>query len=581
MKERNFLAVTIFQFYAAFASICTETCDQANLVGSKPISLCGTDLQTHNTHTDALNCYRQPDCYVATYYQGTCGCPNECFAGFGQGICASDGVCRCGSGWSGRDCSLPVYGNPCSFHGTLVSASTENSLFPYDYCVCDEGFTGVDCSSTVFKGGSLPWGNINSSPKPYSSSEKYGDNHPIWNVSQLTVFRVKMDENDYLSLLNPANSASDVYLPANVTVQNNYVTESIFNVGMKIKGSMCRRWQKKCFAMKFNEFVSGQKLFGAKKISFKAGTSDDDILVRNMLYTDFLRALVTPTQRASYALLYVNDMFIGIYFIYEDMSADWVQSRIEDDSGSQNHLFKVNGAYLHYEGTNQSSYSSHYELDSGENENDWTDLTDWLYFFNSTSDKDFNEDLPDKIDLDAFIKGMVVESFLLNDDGMTDNGKNFQIYHLEDTKYSDNKKNKWLLSHFDFDFCFEYDENMIPEEPLDILDYFHTNVTDSKYNPLTARFLKNSDFTKQYLTMYRKFLDHTFKYAAQQPTERYAQLMQFILPWIARDRMWQLSSEGTADTFLLYSERSINNLAARYQNVTVQLNNYLTGLETK
>jgi hypothetical protein len=549
--------------------------------------MCGTDYLTHVTPLDAVkNCYRTT-CNVATYYEGSCGCPNGCYADFNQGVCANDGVCRCNAGWGGRDCSFPVLGNSCGLHGKLMSGGDKDAKFPFDYCVCDAGFTGIDCSSTTFKGGVAPWGSIFDSPKPYTSEDKYHDNHPIWNISELTIFHVELPEDDYVSMITPANLYNeDNYTQATVHVSNSKITETYSNVGLKIKGDMCRRQQKKCWAIKFNEFISGQKLAGdVKKISFKAGTSSDDILIRNMIYTEFLRALVLPTQRASYGLLYINNMFVGFYFIYEDIGDDFIVSRIENDHG-ENNLFKLSGVYLRYYGSDPTYYqnSGNYELDSGPNPENWNDLINWLAFMNESTDKDFNSDISKQVELSSLWKSMIIESFLLNSDGMSTSGKNFYSYHLESTDFSDHEKNKWLIIPFDFDFCFEFDD--ITWEPsdcdLDIINYFIRDMNNNEYNPLFNRLLNKQSttvFLKDYLTMYSQFITATFgSKSAQQPSDRWGMIMQFILPWITRDKLWQLSNDATPEGFTWYAERSMRLLQERYQNVTIQINNYLSDL---
>jgi hypothetical protein len=61
----------------------------------------------------------------------------------------------------------------------------------------------------------------------------------------------------------------------------------------------------------------------------------------------------------------------------------------------------------------------------------------------------------------------------------------------------------------------------------------------------------------------------------QQPTERYAAMMQFILPWVKRDQLWQMSFGITTQEFLLDAERSIANLPWRYEDVMKQLDSLL------
>ncbi len=52
-------------------------------------------------------------------------------------------------------------------------------------------------------------------------------------------------------------------------------------------------------------------------------------------------------------------------------------------------------------------------------------------------------------------------------------------------------------------------------------------------------------------------------------------MMQFILPWIKRDQLWQMSFGITTQDFVLDAERTIANLPGRYQDVMKQLDSYL------
>ena len=57
-----------------------------------------------------------------------------------HGDCVMDGSCKCHPGWTGEDCSVPIFVEcmPCDYrHGTCMSDGT---------CKCNKGYTALDCS---------------------------------------------------------------------------------------------------------------------------------------------------------------------------------------------------------------------------------------------------------------------------------------------------------------------------------------------------------------------------------------------------------------------------------------------------
>eukprot|EP01033_Poteriospumella_lacustris_P012876 gene12876-9208_t len=499
------------------ANDCADACDQTYLsTATTKVTFCGTDRATRATYFEAVDTdYCYATCGLMAQYAGSCGCANDCQAAVGQGKCDSSvGLCICSPGWGGNDCSLPKAGNPCSYHGELVVGGSTKSQFPFDYCVCDAGFTGVDCSSPLFAGSALPWGELYPDVPQYAPSDAYGDAHPVFNVSHFATIRVVLDDNDYVSLLLPDNLYNESYAAATVFFDNNRVQATFANVGFRIKGAYSRLDQKKGWVIKFNEFVKGQAFFGIQKLGMKAGSVSDDTLLKTKLYNDLYRAMNAPTQRSSFALLYVNDRFAGVYYMHEDIGGDFAASRYMVDA-------------------------QHYDAATAQpQDNGGGNL--YKFFWN----------------VDNLLRGAVVESFMLATDNMA-SGANYYLYrHAYDdhdaataatatAAATDDAAARWSLFDADFDECFVFDRatQQPAEAPGDIVAFFVTDPAHDHYddvNPLMNGLL-----------------------APASP-------FRFLAPWIARDRLWQFSFNTTTAQFVNDAEWSIAMLPLRAQDTWAQ-----------
>ena len=96
--------------------------------------------------------------------------------------------------------------------------------------------------------------------------------------------------------------------------------------------------------------------------------------------------------------------------------------------------------------------------------------------------------------------------------------------------------------------------------------------TDNEYDPLLSRLLAIPDHNASYVDYYNTFLQGVFgSSSAQQPTARYSAMLQFVLPWVRRDLLWQMSFGVTPEDFEVDAEWTIANLPLRYQNTLAQL----------
>lgn len=534
--------------------VCTDSCDLQFQADGNPQTFCGTDFQTHHAPWQALDdrCYF--DCNVSTYYAGECGCPNDCSSAKMQGSCVNQ-MCSCSSGWAGADCSLPSCpDNKCSGHGNCVAGA----------CQCSEGFTSTDCSLSANSLGNLPWGDILGNE--YSGDDKYGDAHPLFNLSVLPTIRFALSESDYLYLLYPSNAENQSYVPTTMTFEG----AVLHKVGLRIKGSSTRKDQKKGWSVSVDEFLPDQRLFGEKKFGLKTGFEDGspDAFLKAMLFVDMARAVGVPVHRASFARVFINDMFAGLYFLHEDIGKDFVQSRFSEDDGSGDYMKLGSHVHLEYFGDDVSYYQTSGKYQQNMGSSDWTAFVNLLGFFNQSSPSAFASGIEDLISVKSFLNYMLVESFLVSSDNMC-TGNNFGLYHR--TKAS--KADQWQLIEHDFDQAFMFSADGAYEAPSSIAEYWGTQGKSwPDVNILAVRLLQVKDYEEEFYGNYGLFLEQLFgTKSRQQPADRYATMAQFIYQAYADDRTLAVASGRSPSDFLNSVQMTIKQLGVRFLDVQQQL----------
>lgn len=231
----------------------------------------------------------------------------------------------------------------------------------------------------------------------------------------------------YDSLLN--SHATDIYLEVSIT----YDGTTINNVGIKAKGnsSFNNPSQKKPFKLDFNEFVSGQKLDGLKKLNFNNAFKDPSF-VREKLANDFLIDHQVPAPRTAYCNVYMNNQLWGIYNVVENVDGDFCDRWFGNEDGN---LFKGDPhGDLRWKGAaTQSLYEPEYELKNNEVANDWTDLIDLINVINNTADNVYYNTLDGKLNLYNFVRQWAALNLFSSLDSYIGSGHNYYVYHNTNT----------------------------------------------------------------------------------------------------------------------------------------------------
>ncbi len=242
------------------------------------------------------------------------------------------------------------------------------------------------------------------------------------------------------------NYETATYMKADLTLTDASGSTSFSDVGVRFKGNSTfnHPGNKKAFKIDFNEYISGQNYDGLKKLNFSNGFKDPS-LMREKIFFDMCQDAGVPAPRANFANVYFNGTLWGFYTVVEQIDDQFLDWRILDDDGN---LFKAgdnfgggpggggNAADLVDYGPDQTAYAERYELKSNEDENDWTDLIELIDFINNSSATDFENELGNHIELEAYIRSVALDNLFSNLDSYTGSARNYYLYHNLTT-------NKW------------------------------------------------------------------------------------------------------------------------------------------
>jgi spore coat protein CotH len=148
--------------------------------------------------------------------------------------------------------------------------------------------------------------------------------------------RIDVDPATFETLLD--HYQDDTYYPANISLDG----QSLANVGIRSRGEGSRSNVKPAIQVSFAKYQKGQTLFGLQGVALKNLVQDASML-REALALPVFSAMGIPTPRASFARVYVNGDYYGLYNVIEDVDDDpFLIDHFAEKSGN---LFKYEYAF--------------------------------------------------------------------------------------------------------------------------------------------------------------------------------------------------------------------------------------------
>lgn len=209
------------------------------------------------------------------------------------------------------------------------------------------------------------------------------------------------------------------------------------NSGIRQRGNFSNAvisGKKKPFKIAFDA-VEEQRFDGLKKINLNNFTSDPTLLHESLGYLLYRESGV-PAPRTSYAELFVNNEYWGLYLLTENVDKTFLKRHFgNNNDGNLYKTDRQSGVTLQWLGEDQETYKAGgLKLTTNEEADDWSGLIDFVRTLNFTSDDSMEVVLPQIFHLPGYLQVLAIEKLIQNWDSYWNNGNNFYLYEHPDGK---------------------------------------------------------------------------------------------------------------------------------------------------
>lgn len=240
----------------------------------------------------------------------------------------------------------------------------------------------------------------------------------LFNGAVVHDVELRVNESDWETLKQ--HYLDDTYYPADVEIDNVIVR----NIGIKSRGSGSRSGTKPGLKIDFNQYTSGQDLFGLKSLVLRNNTQDPSNLHERLSMLLYSR-LNMPAPREVFARFWVNKEYAGLYTIVEPIDKSFLRRVFGENAGYLYSYDYPNGtAPFYFE--DHGADASHYVPVPFSPETHSSDaqpeiIAAWIEAINRSSDAGFRDAVAPYVDLATFVRFVAVEEFLADDDGVLGN----------------------------------------------------------------------------------------------------------------------------------------------------------------
>lgn len=344
---------------------------------------------------------------------------------------------------------------------------------------------------------------------------------------------------------------SDHYFTATFIFDDGINLDTVEQAGFRLRGNTSRYAQKKSFKISFNEYVSGRRYQGVKKINLN-GQHNDPSMLREKLFYELWKNAGMPERRAGFVKLYINDAYYGLYTNLEEFDKDWLERVYGENDGN---LYKCTyPSDLVYLGEDQQKYKDinsssitggrAYDLQTNESEDDYSGLVDLIRCLHRAPDTAFAREIKTLLDVDMCLEALALDVATGNWDDYFYNKNNYFLYQGADGRFR--------FISYDTDNTFGVDWFNIDWAQRNCLSWYN----HQQSRPLITKLLSVPEFNKKY----KAYLDSTARYIIHPDSvfPRISSLQQLITEAAVEDDYRTRDYGYSISDFVLSTEQSID-----------------------
>ncbi len=255
-----------------------------------------------------------------------------------------------------------------------------------------------------------------------SNSQSTDLSWKLYDDSQVAIIKITMNPASYTWMME--NPHVDSMHVCSVQFKNKYIDTLVTNIGIRLRGNTSRDAKKKSFKLSFNEYVSGRDFYSVEKMNLN-GEHNDPSIARTKIAWDIYKKIGIKGSRASYAAVYINNSYHGLYISVEHYDEEFLKKNFADNGGN---LWKaLYGADLRISDNN-------YEVEQAQDPDNLKELVRLKTIINTTPSVAFQDSLEKVFSIHEFLTYEALNALIGCWDDYWGNKNNFYLYCEQKSK---------------------------------------------------------------------------------------------------------------------------------------------------